>query len=117
LSWNQLINSYKNNIETFFTSLSEIEAQLNSQKDILDFGPFNNKINSLLTDKFEEELINKIYDYYKANINLIIENSFNEFLARMIDTFNYLAEGMVENNSKFCKWSFEFWIIFNYFFC
>ena len=101
LSLNQLINSYKNNIETFFTSLSEIEAQLNSQKDILDFGPFSNKINSLLTDKFEEELINKIYDYYKANTNGKIENILNEFLSRINDTFNDLAEEMVENNSKF----------------
>ena len=100
-SLNQSIISYKSTIEIFFSSLSKIEKQLNSQKEILNFSLLNDKINSLLSEKFEENLINKCYDYYKSNTNDNIENILNEFLSRINNTFDNLADKIAENGGKF----------------
>ena len=98
---NKSVTDYNTKIEEFPSSLSKKEEQDYSQGINLDFNPLENKINSILSEKFGEQLINNCYDYYKPLINERIENIMNNYLIRLNETYDFLKEKISENQNKF----------------
>ena len=106
-SLNESMNSYNSKIEESLLSLKQIDEK-NYILDNLDFNPIENKINSLLSQKYGNELIKSCYDYFQSYINEKIENLMNEFLELTNRTYDFLKEEISENKNKFKKSISEF---------
>ena len=109
-SLNESMNSYNSEIEESLSSLIKIA----DQKSIiynLNFNPIENKINTLLSQKYGTELIKSCYDYFQSNTNQIIENLMNDFLELTNKTYDFLKEEISKNINKFKKSISEFGIM------
>ena len=108
---NESMNSYNSKLVTSLNSLSQIEKQSNENNIILNFNSIENKIDLILSQKFEEQLINSCYNYYESNVNKNIQYILSEFLNKLNNTYDYFKEEIIKNLDKF-KYSFnEFNII------
>lgn len=104
------MNNYNSKIEESLSSLNQIDEQ-NIIIDNLDLNPIENKINSLLKEKYGTELIKGCYDYFQSNTNQIIEDLMNDFLEKTNNTYDFLKEEIFENKNKFKKSISEFTIM------
>ena len=93
----EITNSYDEKIGGFFS----YQPQIQNEEISVELNSFQNKINSLLSDKFEGQLIINIYNYYKNNIEERIENILSEFLIRANNTFYNLKDEIIKNLDKF----------------
>ena len=68
--------------------------------------PIENEINSILSKKYEEEILKYSYNYYNNNINSKIENILNDINNKWNENFDLLEIEIKNNLAKF-KYSIE----------
>ena len=92
------ILTYTSKIDELKESLSKIEIETINKGFTLDYlTPINNKVNSLLSDKFGEKIINSAYNYYQPNIKTRIEPLLNDISSQWYKYFDDLKID-IENN-------------------
>ena len=101
ISLNESIYSYNSQLEIAFSSLNQIEEQnLNNNMELnLDF--IENKIDSLLSEKFGSILIKNCYNYYQTNTNKSIDDILNEFSNKINITYDNFKNEIIQNQAKF----------------
>ena len=72
------IDNYTSKINELKKSLIDIEAKTINKEYTLDYlSPIKNLVNSLLSNKFGDEIIKSSYNYYRSNIRKTIEPLLN----------------------------------------
>ena len=106
------INTYNKIISDFKKSLIDIESQVLSQ-DITHEYLFSiqEKINSIISEKYSDNLIIASYNYYKILLNSTLQNVLNEVSNRWINSFNILEQNINNNLGAFKNSISEFSIL------
>jgi hypothetical protein len=100
----QKINSYNNKINELKNIITEIEPNIKKMDLCKDYlVPIQEKIKSILYEKYSDKLINGAYIYYKKIIDNNLENILNEVSNKWSDSFNILGQRVDEklNNFKY----------------
>ena len=111
---NNLISSINVKVEDYISNISMIknyllsfEQEINNQNETIKFwSSFENKIDNILSEKYEEKLIKRAYSYYKNNIEGKIENIFICINKNLSENFDFLIQQINKNLPQF-KNSFE----------
>ena len=107
LSLNQSINEYNTKMSSLLSPLEDI-INNNDLNINIDLNPIENKINSLLSEKYEVSILNNCYNYYKSKTYDNIDIIFNGFLNLINNTFDDCADQLTNNLNKFKKSMDEF---------
>ena len=101
-SINQKVNSYTEKIKEFKNTLLSIEERTINQKITLDYlSPLKNEINSLLYEKYGDEIIKSSYNYYQNNIENIMGDLLNDISDKWNEAYDTLKNEMQNNINNF----------------
>ena len=85
------IDSYNKIISDFKKSLIDIESQVLEEDIIHDYlSSIQEKINSIISEKYSDNLIRASYDYYKEIIDSRLKNVLNETSNKWINSFKQI---------------------------
>ena len=106
------IDSYNKIISDFKKSLIDIESQVLEEDIIHDYlSSIQEKINSIISEKYSDNLIRASYDYYKEIIDSRLKNVLNETSNKWINSFNTLEQNINNNLNTFKNSINEFSIL------
>ena len=111
---NIFYTSLKEKINLYHSKIDEYVSFLNQVKNDeinYDLNSFGSKVDSILTEKFEVQLIKNCYNYYKNIVTERIENILDEFLNRLNNTYNNFKEEITNNIGNFIYDINEFYYI------
>lgn len=101
-SLSEKINLYTSKINEFKQSLIDIETETINQNFTLDYlSPINDVINSLLSDKYGDQIINASYNYYQPNIEERIESLLDDISSQWFQFFDDIKTDINNNLSDF----------------
>ena len=106
------IESYNKIILDFKKNITDVESQILDQKITLDYlSPIINKTNSILNEKYLDNLIKGSYDYYKSLLDDRLENLLDLVSDKWINSFDKLKEAVEINKDNFKNSIMEFSLI------
>ena len=104
-TYNKIINSLKK-------SLNDAESTILNKKITKDYlVPIQEKINSILYEKYSNKLIKASYDYYKNLLDLRLENMLKNISDKWSNSFNNLEENINKNLDNFKSSIMEFGLV------
>ena len=104
-NYNKIINEFKENV----VSIEYDIIQNNDNGNYLL--PIENKINSLLSEKYSNNLIKASYNYYKDLLDKRLLNLLNDISNEWISSFNILKQNVTDNLNNFTNSISEFGIM------
>ena len=109
-SINDRVNKYSAKIANLKNSLLLAEKfAINKNYNLNYLKPIQNVINSLLTEKYGEELIKSSYNYYQRNIESLMEPLLNSISEKWIESFDILVQEIRNNIDNFKNSKNEFY--------
>ena len=98
----QKIDSYTNKINELKNIITTIESNIKKMDLCNDYlSPIQEKLNSIISEKYSDNLIKGSYNYYKKIIDNNLENILNEVENKWINSFDILGERIDNNIDKF----------------
>ena len=102
ISIKQKIDKYNGIIFDFKKNITDVEMQIIEEKITFNYlSPIFDKTNSLLSEKFSDNLIKGSYNYYKSLLDNRLENLLNTFSNKWISSYDKLKEKINLNKDKF----------------
>ena len=96
------IDSYANKINELNNIITTIESNIRKMDLCKDYlSPIQEKLNSIISEKYSDNLIKDSYKYYKKIIDNNLENILNEVENKWINSFDILGERVDNNLDKF----------------
>ena len=96
------IDNYNNKINELKTIITTIELNVRKMDLCKDYlSPIQDKINSIISEKYSDNLIRGAYTYYKKIIDNNLENILNEVENEWINSFDVVSERINNNLDKF----------------
>ena len=106
------IESYNKIISDFKKNLTDVELEILNENITRDYlSPITQKANSILSEKYLDNLINASYVYYENLLKKRLETVLNSSSIQWINTFNELKEILINNKNKFKNEITEFGIV------
>jgi hypothetical protein len=98
----QKIESYNKKINELKNIITEVEQNIKKMDLCKDYlSPIQDKINSIVSQKYSDNLMRAAYTYYKKIIDNNLENILNEIENEWNNSFNILDERINNNLDKF----------------
>ena len=98
----QKIDSYTNKINELKNLIILVESNIKKMDLCKDyFSPIQEKLNSIISEKYSDNLIKGSYKYYKKIIDNNLEKIFNEVGNKWINSFDILSKRIYNNFDKF----------------
>ena len=98
----QKIDSYSNKINELNNIITTIESNIRKMDLCKDYlSPIQEKLNSIISEKYSDNLIKGSYKYYKKIIDNNLENILNDVENEWINSFDILAKRVNNNLDKF----------------
>ena len=98
----QKIDSYNNKINELKNIITTTESNIRKMDLCKDYlSPIQDKINSIVSEKYSDNLIRGAYAYYKKIIDSNLEIILNEVENEWINSFDILEERINTNSDKF----------------
>ena len=98
----QKIDSYTNKINELKNIIILVESNIKNMDLCKDyFSPIQEKLNSIISEKYSDNLIKGSYKYYKKIIDNNLEKILNEVENKWINSFDILGKRVYNNFDKF----------------
>ena len=96
------IDSYTNKINELKNIITAVESNIKKMDLCKDyFSPIQEKMNSIISEKYSDNLIKSSYKYYKKIIENNLEKILNEIENEWINSFDILGKRVYNNFNKF----------------
>ena len=103
------INFYNSKIIDFEKKLNLVKLDTLNRNITEDYlTPFENWINSILSEKYGDEIIKSSYNYYQKIIEERLENILNNTSLKWNESFDYLTSEVEKNLDNFKSTTYEF---------
>ena len=105
------IDSYNEKINELKNILTSKEGTNSKEEKSINLIQFENKINSLISEKYGDNLINASYYFYKNNIDENLEIILSNITSKWNNAFDKLGKAVKNNLSNLKNSNFEFYLI------
>ena len=103
---NDEYNYIMNNLESNISLIKQETLKKNITKNYLK--QINDYIELILKEKYENALLNSVYNFYKTNLELKLQNIFGDIFNKWENVYMTLLQDIKMNNESLTKSMFEF---------
>ena len=114
--YNELYPGFSNNILSYNSLLSKLDAEINNETKKNEFNDKNiyldnitEKINSIIEEKLGNNLLTASYNYYKNKITNNLPNELNNIIEQWKNTYDEIYNDINSNKDKFKSSILEFY--------